>query len=106
MSNRRSAEILRAVSLPELVHKYRHARLEGRAVKGIDAVTMVAVALLAVLILMYLAFTSRDGLSAFVAGIVVGGIGGAVSWSYHQGGHSGKDASSHARSHSARIKYT
>ena len=97
MSNGRRVEILRSVSWPELVHRYQHARHEGRAVKGIDAISMVAVALLAILILMYLAFTSSDGLSAFVAGIVVGGIGGAVFWSYHQNGRrSGTDASTHA----------
>jgi hypothetical protein len=96
MSNERRAEILKAVSWPELVHKYRHARREGHVVKEIDAITMVGVALIAFLILMYLAITSKDGLSAFVGGMVVGAIGGAVFWSYHQGGRSGKDASSHA----------
>lgn len=94
MSNERRAEILKTVSWPELVHKYRHARREGRVIKEIDAITMVSVALIAFLILMYLAVTSRDGLSAFVGGMVVGAIGGAVFWSYHQGGGSAKDASS------------
>ena len=97
MSNLKTPEILRAASWPELVDKYRHARREGRAVMGIDAMSNVAVALVACLILMYLAITSRDALSAFVGGIFVGGIGGAVFWSYHQGGgRSGTDASSGA----------
>ena len=94
MSDERRAEILKAVSWPELVHKYRHARREGRVVKEIDAITMGTVALIAFFILMYLAVTSKDGLSAFVGGMAVGAIGGAVFWSYHQGGHSAKDASS------------
>jgi hypothetical protein len=85
MSNQRKAEILKVVAWPELVHKYRHVRSEGRAVKGIDAITMVAVALLAILILMYLATTSRNGLSAFICGILVGAIGGAVFWSKPSG---------------------
>ena len=95
MSNGRKAEILRTISWPELVHRYRHSYRDSQSAVMNDAITMVAVALLAAMVLMFLAATDRDGLSAFVGGIIVGAIGGAVFWSYyyHHRRRTGTDAS-------------
>ena len=82
-----AAEIVRARQpisrLHSVISNYRDAYHDGHSMAGMgDAITMVSVILGVLAVVMFLAVASKDGLSAFVGGVLAGGVAGVLLWSY------------------------